>query len=162
MKRFFTLCLVAVAFATAPAFADFQTGHDAYKNKDYVTARVEWQPLAEQGDAEAQYFLGTLYQNGWGVLKDDKQSARLMRLSAKQGYAKAQYNLGLLYAVGEGVSQDYDRAYKWLTLAVLNGEKKAAGIRDSIAKGMSSARIKEAKDLAKKCLADNYKGCWSL
>ncbi len=38
----------------APAKADYQTGVDAYNNRDFKAAMVEWQPLAEAGDATAQ------------------------------------------------------------------------------------------------------------
>ena len=43
---------------------DYQDGKDAYERKDYKTAYKLWLPLAEQGDAYAQYHLGLRYQNG--------------------------------------------------------------------------------------------------
>ena len=44
-----------------PAFsADFQKGATAYESGDYATALREWKPLAEQGNASAQFNLKTL------------------------------------------------------------------------------------------------------
>ena len=47
--------------------ADFQKGVAAYNNGDFATALREWTPLAEQGDADAQYNLGLMYAKGRGV-----------------------------------------------------------------------------------------------
>ena len=35
--------------------ADYQKGFTAYKSGDYTTDLREWTPLAEQGNADAQY-----------------------------------------------------------------------------------------------------------
>ena len=66
---------------------DFQDGVDAYKRKDYKTAYKLWLPLAEQGNAKAQYNLGVMYRDGNGVQQDYKEAIRLFRLSAEQGDA---------------------------------------------------------------------------
>ena len=55
-------------------------------------------------DADAQYSLGILYDNGTGVAQDDTEAAKWFRLAADQGYAKAQNNLGVLYERGHGGS----------------------------------------------------------
>ena len=55
---------------TAPAWAGFDEGLAAYRRGDYATALREWRPLAEQGDADAQYNLGVMYEHGQGVPQD--------------------------------------------------------------------------------------------
>ena len=45
------------------------SGMDANNRGDHATALREWQPLAKQGHAIAQYNLGLLYANGQGVPK---------------------------------------------------------------------------------------------
>jgi len=40
---------------------------DADKQNPYADALKKWQPLAEQGDAEAQYILGMAYLKGKGI-----------------------------------------------------------------------------------------------
>ena len=160
MKRFVALCFVAVAFATAPAFsADFQTGLDAYKKGDFATALLEFQPLAEQGNASAQFFMGWMYKNGQGVAQDYKEAVKWWRLSAEQGDADAQNNLAAMYDEGHGVLQDYLRAHMWFNLSASNGSENAPENRDIIAEKMTPAQIVEAQGLARACVANNYKGC---
>ena len=125
MKRLFTICLAGVAFATTPAFADFQDGVNAFENGDFAAALGEWQPLAEQGNSDAQYNLGLMYENGDGVARDDTEALKWYRLSADLGDAKAQYKLGLMYNNGKGVPQDYKEAVKWYTLSVEQGDADA-------------------------------------
>ena len=57
-----------------PAMADFQAGKEAYAHGDYAMAMQEWLPLAERGDATAQYNLGLLYGNGQGVAKNYEEA----------------------------------------------------------------------------------------
>ncbi len=125
MKRFVALCLMAVAFATAPAFGGVDEGMDAANKGDYRTALREWQPLAEQGDEYAQYNLGVLYNNGHGVPQDYKQAIKWYKLSAEQGNERAQYNLGVMYGDGTGVPQDYKQAMKWYRLSAEQGNADA-------------------------------------
>ena len=94
-----------------PAFsADFQKGVTAYKSGDYATALREWTPVAEQGDAFAQYNLGVMYDKGLGVPQDYKTAVKWYSLAAEQGLAAAQYNLGFMYYNGKGVPQNYRSA----------------------------------------------------
>ena len=108
-----------------PAWANFQAGMDANNRGDYATALREWRPLAEQGDALAQYNLGVLYRKGRGVPQDDVQARQWYEKSALQGQAKAQFNLGTLYFNGEGVPKDYQQALRWFRLAADQGEAVA-------------------------------------
>jgi uncharacterized protein len=114
-----TLCLVV------PAWADFQAGIDANDREDYATALREWRPLAEEGDARAQYHLGVLYRKGRGVPQDDVQARHWYAKAAAQGVAKAQFNLGTLYFNGDGVPKDYQQALRWFRLAADQGEALA-------------------------------------
>ena len=56
--------------------ADFNKGVDAYFSDDYATALRELRPLAEQGHAGAQSFLGWMYYEGKGVPQDDKTAVK--------------------------------------------------------------------------------------
>ena len=105
--------------------ADFNKGLTAAQSGDFATALKEWKPLAGQGDADAQYNLGLMYLNGWGVPQDDKEAVYWYKLAAEQGDAKAQYNLGVMYDVGEGVPQDDKEAVRWYTLAAEQEHAKA-------------------------------------
>ncbi len=75
-------------FAAAPSWgADIRKGFIAAQNGDYETALNEWRPLAEQGNAKAQFNLGVMYENGKGVLQDHKAAVKWYRLAAEQGLA---------------------------------------------------------------------------
>ena len=116
---------------------------------------------ALNGNADAQYNLGVMYDNGTGVAQDYKEAVRLYRLAAAQGNASAQSNLGAMYGNGTGVAQDYVRAHMWFNLGAISGEKdnKAPANRDSIAKRMTPSQIERAQDMARKCQASNFKKC---
>ena len=105
--------------------APFEDGVAAYERGDYVAAIQLWQPLAERGDAAAQFNIALLYDTGRGVPEDDGMAARWYRLSAVQGYAKAQFSLGTMYDSGRGVRQDSKEAAKWFQLAADQRNAKA-------------------------------------
>ena len=123
--RFPVALVLSIVCLAAPAWADFKAGADAYQRGDYATALREWQPLAEQGQALAQYNLGLLYANGQGVSKDDAQAQQWYEKAAAQGHADAQVNLGILYDYGRGVEQDYKKAVYWYRLSAKQGNELA-------------------------------------
>ena len=65
--------------------ADFQKGLTAYHSGDYATALREWEPLAKQGYADAQGFLGFMYANGKGVPQDYIRAHMWWNLAASSG-----------------------------------------------------------------------------
>ena len=124
--------LLAVMLAGGALAADLQKGLDAYESGDYATALAEWKPLAEAGDAVAQYNLGQMYRQGKGVPQDYEEAVKWYRLvtDAKKFYGvsaqfvlgkfyvvSAQYFLGEMYRQGGGIPQDYEEAVKWYRLA---------------------------------------------
>ena len=85
----------------------------------------EWEPLAKQGNADAQSYLGFMYHSGNGVPQDYNEAMKWFRLAAGQRYAAAQYFLGLMYYHGQGVHQDYAEAAKWYRKAAVQGHADA-------------------------------------
>ena len=61
---------------------------------------------AEQGNVDAQFDLGFMYENGDGVPKDSAQAAQWYRKAAEQGLSGAQNSLGVMYAIGKGVPKE--------------------------------------------------------
>jgi TPR repeat protein len=57
----------------------------AIKRRDYATALQLIRPLAEQGNATAQYNLGIFYDNGLGVPQDRVRAYMWLNLAAMQG-----------------------------------------------------------------------------
>ena len=72
-----------------PAWADFQAGMDAKNRGDFAKALREWQPLAEQGEARAQFYLGLMCAFGRGVPLDLVQAHMWYSLAAGNGHARA-------------------------------------------------------------------------
>ena len=143
---------VFILFAL-PAWADFQDGLEAYARGDYGNALLEWWPLAIQGNADAQLYLGVMYQNGSGSPQDFAEAAKWYRLAADQGNAKAQFNLGFMYDNGYGVPQDYVQAHMWWNLAASQGNEAARDNRDIAANKMTPSQIEEAQRLAREWIA---------
>jgi TPR repeat protein len=65
------------------------------------------------GNAQAQYMLGMMYEDGQGVSRDYQQAMLWFRIAADQGYPPAQRGIGFLYSNGLGVTQDYNQALSW-------------------------------------------------
>jgi hypothetical protein len=120
MIRVLACLLVALAVA-APARADYEAGLTAARAGDYANALREWQPLAEGGHRDAQFNLGLLYENGFGVGADSAQAARWYRLAAEQDDRTAQAYLGEMYAQGLGVERDDIEALSWYKRAAERG-----------------------------------------
>ncbi len=105
--------------------ASSEVARQAYERKDYATALREWQEIAEAGFPFAQNALGTMYENGQGVIKDDQKAVEYYRLSAERGDAIGQRKLGTKYYFGKGVKTDYSESIKWWRLAAAQGDAKA-------------------------------------
>ena len=126
MMNFLRAAAMALLMLPATGSAqDYQTGLEAAQRGDYSKALQEWQPLAEQGVAAAQYSLGFLYYEGQGVVQDYAEAARWYRLAAEQGIPVAQFNLGLMYDMGYGVSQNDALAIHWYRMAAEQGNTGA-------------------------------------
>jgi TPR repeat protein len=121
MCRRAILAILPVLLASTSWSADFDKGQDAYSSGDYETAIAEWQGLAEEGHAGAQFGMGLLYANGFGVTMDDFASLKWYGLAAEQKHPEAQANLGVMYANGWGVRQSDEEAFNWYTLAAEQG-----------------------------------------
>jgi TPR repeat protein len=122
----FVIVLIVLCLLAVPLSADFQAGLRAYEAKDYAAALKEWQPLAEKGDAHAQYNLGLMYAKGEGVQQSHSEAARWYQKAAEQGVPAAQYNLGVMYGNGQGVPKDLEKAAEWYQKAAGSGVAGAA------------------------------------
>jgi TPR repeat protein len=76
--------VVALLFSAGSAWADYDDGWAAAQRGDFATAFREWLPLAEQGDAAAQYNLGLLYDHGQHVPQNYYQAFNCYRKAAEQ------------------------------------------------------------------------------
>ena len=111
---------------------------------------VSWYRIAaDQGDADAQYNLGTMYRDGEGVPRDYAEALKWFRKAAVQGDARAQASLGIMYTIGSGVPQDYVLALMWSNLAASQENEGAISLRELVAGRMTPEQIAEADKLAR-------------
>ncbi|MGA9393159.1 MAG: hypothetical protein WBV69_22200 [Candidatus Sulfotelmatobacter sp.] len=91
-------------------------------NRRLAKQAAEYRIRAEQGDAESQFKLGSMYYRGKGIPQNYREAARWYRKSAEQGYAKSEYNLSSMYRDGKGVPRDYAEAERWCRKAAEQGD----------------------------------------
>jgi len=101
--------------------ADLEKGLAAFNEGDYATSLAECQPLADEGIAGAQFCVGRLYANGFGVAMDDEQAIKWYTLACDGGHAEARFNLGVMYANGWGVDMNWDEAARFYVLSAEQG-----------------------------------------
>jgi TPR repeat protein len=145
MRRAIKAWLAAVAtvgFALAAARADpFNDGIAAYDQGDYATALKILRPLAEHGDAKAQFRIGVMYDAGEGVPQDQAEAAKWYRKAGHQGVLLAQDRLGLMYLAGQGVSQNSAESAVWFGKASDQGDDNAQWqLADAYAEGRGVAQ----------------------
>lgn len=145
--RTFLFALVFLFLGGVTSAQDFSRGLDALKRGDFAIALREWQPLAEAGNAAAQFNLGAIYEKGLGVTQDFAEARKWYQSAANLGNAQAQATIGILYETGRGVPQDYVEAYKWASLAAGQGSASAIRARKILISKMVPAQIASAKRL---------------
>ena len=117
-------CFFFVIASPIPA-ASLEDAVGAYKRGDYETAYQLIKPLADHGDASAQYHLGIMYDEGHGVPQNHDKAMRLYEKAADKGNAEAQRRLGFMYEKGHDVPQDYNKASMWYEMAANQGNAEA-------------------------------------
>jgi uncharacterized protein len=85
LKHVIAAIILVLRFATPVAAGPLEDADAAIKRRDYATAVRLIRPLAEQGNANAQYKLGVFYDNGLGVPQDKVSAYMWLNLSASQG-----------------------------------------------------------------------------
>src|SRR5215470_4956152 len=119
--KYLVAALLLAVVLDANAEGTLEQGLDAYHQGDFAKAAELWRPLADKGDAEAQYRLGTLYAEGKGVEQNDASAMTWFLRAAEKGNALAQYNVGASYATGLGVAKSEADAVKWFRRAADQG-----------------------------------------
>ena len=105
MRDLFRLILAALLMlsSSAASAGDLEKGLAAYDEGNYGEALEQCLPLAEAGDATAQFCVARMYANGFGVMMDDAMALKWYGMAAAAGHAESQFNLGVMHANGWGV-----------------------------------------------------------
>ena len=72
---------------------------------------------AEQGDTEAQFWLGVAYEQNWFGTVDHQEALKWFQRAAEGGDPDAQVALGQKYEDGEDVERNYKLAAEWFRRA---------------------------------------------
>jgi TPR repeat protein len=144
MKLIKSIRTVVLGFLLAcviPAGAGVDDAVQAYLRGEFDKAAILLRPVAEQGNAQAQTYMGILYEQGEGVPQDYAESVKWYRLAAEQGMADAQYYLGNMYRNGNGVPKDEAEAVVWYTKAAEQGKAAAQNsLGELYARGKGSVK----------------------
>ena len=115
---------------------------------------------AENGDPNAQYFLGLLMWYGDGVATNREAALALFRKAAEQGHTHAQFNVGLVLAfsgpTGHGSDKEVATAFKWVSNAASEGLADAQWLLGLMYRdGIGTDGNKKDYDLALKAFTDS-------
>lgn len=118
MKKTLAMAAVLVAvsfgaFAQSDDVAEYNRGVEAFRTKDYATARLHWGKLATKSNADASNNLGFLLYYGMGGEADPVRAVALWRDAAELGQRESQWHLAHAYEEGKGVMANVVEAYAW-------------------------------------------------
>src|ERR1019366_1623180 len=102
LKHTIAAIILMLNLAASVVAGQLEDGVGAAQHQDYATALRLLRPLADRGDATAQFNLGVMYDAGQGVQQNYAEAIKWWHKAADQGYADAQYNIGMAYAEGQG------------------------------------------------------------
>ncbi|NME71677.1 T9SS type A sorting domain-containing protein [Flammeovirga aprica] len=91
-------------------------------NEIFITLKS----CADQGNVDAQSYVGLMLEQGIGVKKNSEQAFGYIYKAANQNHAKAQYNLALMYKKGIGCELSIKDCIEWLERSESNGNDRAA------------------------------------
>ena len=98
----------------------------ALSRRDFRRAAELAEPLARDGDRDAQYALGVIFDRGLNGTKNENLAADYYRKAAEQGHPKAEFKLASMYTTGRGVDQKSDeQAFGWYLKAAEAGDVDA-------------------------------------
>src|SRR5215213_4868941 len=119
--KYLVAAVMAAMMASALSAQSVKAGIDAWQRADYSAAVGIWRPLAQAGDADAQFNLGQAYRLGRGVPLNLGAAQTWLERAARKGHLDAQTTLGLLlFNGGNRIS-----GLRWLRTAAEQGEPRA-------------------------------------
>lgn len=126
----------------------------AMSEGNFAIAYCLWEPLAQEGNSKAQFNIGWMYHNGYGLAINDSTALSWWLKSAEQGNTDAFYTLADLYLAGFGVDKDKDVAMGWYIAAAERGHEASLEIIHA---------LPQRKDkLSKKYYSDLISSHWYL
>ena len=106
----------------------FAKATQLYEAKNYAAAFQEMQRLANTGNAQAIYNVGSMTQQGLGTAKDEKKALQYFQEASKKGFGKASFELAQMYHHGKssvGINKDTEKYKILLNTAAKQGSEEA-------------------------------------
>ncbi len=122
------LALVALWFTSFAGAQDEQPWSAAVEQFDrgeHEAALKVLMPLAEQGVAEAQYYVGQAYLLGYSVETDEAEARRWLHLAADQDHGEALTYLAIVYDIAEDDTRDLQKSWELFQKAAQLGDQGA-------------------------------------
>lgn len=119
-----TISIFVYALVLAPEHGwsmNFEKGLLAAKEGKFKTALEELEPLADQGNIEAQFTVGLIYMQ----LKGYAQAEELLKKADSAGHPEASYYIGILYRNGLNGKHDPQEALDWFFRSASFGNRDA-------------------------------------
>lgn len=95
------------------------------------TFEQAWQ-AAQNGDANAYYWLGCFYYQGEGTKQNYTEALKYFQKAANNGDAYSYAWIAKIYYYGNGCAQNYEEAFKWLLKAANAGQTVVYGWLGSV------------------------------
>jgi len=161
------LVAVTALWSLAVQADTLEDGISAFEKHDFNAAVRLLEPLAEQGNVEAEYFMGTFYMYGYGVPMDPPQATGWYKRAyghwetqARAGNSQAMVEVAGMLTTGLGVTRDDKAAVTWLRKAGDMGNAEAwaelgglyvegAGVPKDVAEGKRLLHKAEAAGSAR-------------
>ena len=103
------------------------TERERFDNREDDSEAIFRQNLEEalEGETEAQFRVGCMYLEGWGVRRDVTEAIRWFQTAAMHGHVAAQFNIGVMCDRGDGIERDPRRAARWYRKAAEQGLRES-------------------------------------
>ncbi len=103
----------------------FASGKKAYDESNFEEALKILRSFAEEGDAEAQWYVAMMYYGGKGIKQSYEEAFKWFSKSVEQGNARSLNSLGRMYCDGHYVTKDFNKAIEYYRLAAEKGYANA-------------------------------------
>jgi hypothetical protein len=116
---------IALSAAAGSGATTSEDGRRAYDAGHFSDAMGIWSELSRQGNAEAAFGLGLLYDLGNGTPEDAAAAFSWYQVAAQAGLPTAEFNVAAMYDSGRGVPRDAEKAALWYAKAAAHGHHRA-------------------------------------
>lgn len=143
--------------------AVYDAGVEAFKRKDYASARRFWKHAMELGDHNAESNLGYLLYYGLGGEADSLIGADLWRDAARRGDAEAHVHLARVIADGDAGAGTMLEAYSHAVAAEILAAQSRDDADAAVGRDASALKARIAAKLGsdERALADSQGHGWA-